>query len=251
MSATHEMRRLYVRASMILAAGVVLFLLSAWSCCAQNIGVTLTVNTTNKSGRLSAAVSLRETVDVTLAGNALSFNNGGLQLAIVDGTNLLAVCTNFNASYVGAMSFNTTNLVAEFDGMSDTAQRSFTWLLMDIQNSAVLMNYRLPIQNNPYVSGMASPEALAWFGSTNFTLHATFLAHDHLGGDGATIAHSSLSGIGTNSHAHIDDIMDLITTNAAGTSLKINQLLIKDDVSGKWRRIYLTDGAITLGVEED
>lgn len=41
-------------------------------------------------------------------------------------------------------------------------------------------------------------------------------SHDHLGGDGAQIAHSSLSGIGTNTHAQIDT--HIAATNAHGAT---------------------------------
>ncbi len=74
-------------------------------------------------------------------------------------------------------------------------------------------------------------------------------SHDHVGGDGAQIAHTGLSSIGTNTHAQIDTYIANLTPSFNGIQFPATQSpnaganVLDDYEEGTWTPTYLSTGA--------
>lgn len=194
--------------------------------------VTLTLDVENKECEVVGLPGIREVIDVRLT-NTLTYGASDLTLAIIgkmNGTNaLMAIATNFvtnaTASYFSDdLNLNTVSLIAAFNKLADQVAKPFTVVLWDTTNHDTLLNDIIEIQNNPFTVGMSVATNVTPIGNVQYAPLTNGVtngdAHDHLNGDGGTIAHSSLSGIGTRTHAALDTAVDSLNT-ATGLFLKV------------------------------
>lgn len=216
---------------------------------------TLTLDLALKQGVLSNVVTLREVVSLTLVGAEVS-GYADLRLSIIDNGVVVATVNSFNSSYVGSLNLNTVELVDSFEYRGKTASKQFSWQLQDITTVSVLLNDRLPIQNNPFEPGMLDPTPVDPPSVGDYALVANGVkngsSHDHTSGAGGTVAHASLSGAGANSHATIDILMtraSLGKHTANNDVLRIDMMALKDDTDGKFYRIFWSDGVLARGAE--
>jgi len=222
----------------------------------QYTEIAVAIDQEDKSITQTGVIGIREeNVRITLSGFT---PHGGTDLSlfiILNGT-LLASCDTFDVSGIGILDTNTTEMIAAFAGRADQSKRNLSAILLDVTNAVELANDKMEFINNPYQDGMSDPTDATAVGGGAYAPVANGVTngdtHDHDGGDGGQIDHTKLSTIGTITHAQIDthiaNIEAVIT--ASGTQAKINQLYIKDDLSGKWRRLFLYNGAMALGPEE-
>ncbi len=215
---------------------------------------TLTVALEDKSIEQTGLIGIRETVKLTLSG-VEEFGHSDLALLLVHGDTLLASCDEFDDAFQGLLSTNTEELVAFFDGRAHQSRRWATCLILDLTNQCELANDRVALVNNPYEDGMSDPTAAEPVGGGEAAPAAKGVTngdtHDHSGGDGAQIDHTTLANKGTNTHAAIDAALAELAAGVSfdGAKVTIAEFYLLDITTGKKARVYLDNGALKMGVQ--
>ena len=182
--------------------------------------VTLLLDVEEKEMDVTGLPGIRETINVRLT-NTLTYAAADLRFALIgisNGTNaLMATCTNFSdmtGYFEGELDLNTVALTNFFVNMSHQATRDLTAVLVDSVNNDTLVNDAIEVQNNPYTEGMGAPETVDPLLAVTYAPLANGVSngdsHDHSGGDGAQIDHTTLDNIGTHTHAQIDTELDAV-----------------------------------------
>lgn len=139
---------------------------------------TLTANLTTGALTPSAVVSARASLAITLTGTG-SLTTGNMRAALyrlnrsgIDGT-IVATCNTFTA-FVGAMTLNTTELVAAFTDLEAVRQGEiarFDLLIWDASNSLYMVWDHLDVSYEfPLVAGTSNVSPI----STGTTLWGNF-----------------------------------------------------------------------------
>jgi hypothetical protein len=160
-------------------------------------------------------------------------------VAVVDGVKTLMAKATFTGSTpVGTLSLNTTQLVAYFEGYGPEVKRTVFVALWDIVNNATIVVDQISIENNPFNSSMNPPTPVTPIGAAIYALIANGVdggnSHAHTGGQGAQIDHTTLSNIGTLTHAQLETSLALKAVDAtvtASLALKADQ----NPTSGSYR----------------
>ena len=151
------------RTWLLATAGLILGL--NWQACATT-NWDLVVDLTTKKVTSTNAVAFRETVTVVLLGTA-SYSSNALELQMLDGGTVVAVCTNLTAagtnSAGGTMSLNTVPLAEAFTNEPATKVKNFAIGVWDTTTGRLLVNDKVQVMNNPYVPGAPAPEVLNGF----------------------------------------------------------------------------------------
>jgi len=145
---------------------ITLVLMLAGQACAGKHYVTLELDVDEKEASITGTPGLRETIDVRLT-NTLTYAADDMCVYVVGKTNavtlVVAQCATFTDQtgyFSGELDLTTTNLIAQFEGLHDQAEKVFTVLLVDTANKDTLVNDIITIKNNPYISGMEAPTEL-------------------------------------------------------------------------------------------
>jgi len=196
-------------------------------CCSTRASknyVIIDIDLDEKEADVTGTPGLRETIDVRLT-NTLTYASEDMRFYIIGKTNavnlIVAQCTNFTDQtgyFDGELNLNTIQLTNQFANMQDQGERSFTMILVDVTANDTLVNDIIDIQNNPYSAGMGTATTVSAALAVNYALVANGVtggdSHNHDGGDGAQIDHTTLSNVGTNTHAEIDARLDAIIASS-------------------------------------
>lgn len=125
---------------------------------------TATVTAATKKIALSATISVRESVALTLTGFT-GHTAADLRCAIIDPVteDLLANCDAFTASgsdYAGTIDLNTTELVAKFSGRSPLFRHRLSMIVWDVVLDSLIGNDLIFVQNNPYTEDADLPTSI-------------------------------------------------------------------------------------------
>lgn len=230
----------------------------------DNTAATLTVDLTTKEATLTGVIAVRETVDLTLVGGTVA-HAAGYRLALIsneddptdDDVTPLAVCNTFapsGSAILGELDLNTTELVAYFAGYSGRQMRCCYVAIWDVTRDNLVACDTIQIMNNPYRTGMEDPTPSDPIGGGPVDGVTNGDTHDHYGGDGAQIDHTTLSNIGILTHLQLEASLsaahNLITAIRAGTaSGTVTSLALKDTADGKFYSVTLVGGVLTVGSE--
>jgi hypothetical protein len=122
---------------------------------------SVVINLKTKDVKTTNTVSIRELVPVLLQ-NIGSASPTNLVVRLTDNAKtVMALATNFAASgtnaAAGTMDMNTTELVALFSNRPPQGVAVLTIGVWDTARQRLLVNDKIPVQNNPYEDGMAGP----------------------------------------------------------------------------------------------
>ena len=126
---------------------------------------TLTIDLTEKTATASGVMAFRDTVQVILTATDIEdFTAAGLVLYVLrklSGTRTMcAQCVTFTLNgtqFEGDLDLNTTPLETYFTNKRDQHKGTFTFLVQNTTDLAMLFNQRLQILNNPWEDGMPGP----------------------------------------------------------------------------------------------
>jgi hypothetical protein len=222
--------------------------------------VTLALSIAEKTCDVTGTPGARETIEVTLSNlsfNGVDYGADDLRLWIIgriagERTLLAKVETftdNGDDTFSGELDLNTEEIESFFSGCHDQATKPVTVCIKDVTNDDTILNDTIEIQNCPLTDDMADPNTVDPVAAVDYAPLANGVTngddHDHSGGDGAQIDHTTLSNRGTTTHAQIDAWKVLVdaAATAAGGILKCNRLALKQP-NGSFREIVVDDDGV-------
>ena len=124
--------------------------------------VILTINLATKECTQSVDVAFREVVAVLLVNAPAGTSAGDLRLYLTHGNMLMADCVAFSAfgqDFLGDLDLETSQLATLFGNALSNEKRTLDLTVYDLTQKALLVNWKLVVQNNPWAPGMTAPTA--------------------------------------------------------------------------------------------
>ena len=200
------------------------------------LDIAITLST--KKAVFTGDIAIREKVDLVVSGFGTAAAADLIVALISDGV-LIALLQGLTTgtTYTGTLDLNTQEAVDLFDHCPANASKKVFCVIWDETYNCLVLTDWLWIKNNPYDSDMEDPVAVDPIGGVTYAPISKGVdggnSHDHLGGDGGTIAHSSLSGVGNLTHTQIDTLLAFLQGTAALGTLRYS--------AGKW---YMQDANV-------